>query len=383
MRNASYPDISLRKPRWSPIENVAAGQSQKRPFGFFQWWYRLSTPLEPPTHAGFIWRESYRQACLFSSVALFLLMALVCVIPVCLLSPNPYMLSLDFAEMVITCVCLLLNRMGLTLSAGIVQVVSVEITLTSVILIMSPLNGTNTQVVDLLIVGELLAVSLLPIRYVFLVALYNALFIWLNISQQADTSNTVLTLHSQFIAMTAHTVGLQLLIAGISAIWVNHTTKAIRSANKAEIVSKLEHTLVEQREELESSIQQILQTHVSVANGNLNARVPLTQNSMLWQIARALNSLLVRFQRASIAERELYRVEHAITSTVSIIQKSTQHQQAHIPFTQTAIDPLIVAMQDKTFAFRRPLRQESKTPLADPIHTYTLNGKMSSHQTPP
>lgn len=382
MRNASYPDISLRKPGWSPTENVAAGQSQKRPFGIFQWWYRLSTPPEPLAHAGFIWRENYRQACLFSSVALFLLMALVCVIPVCLLSPNPYMLSLDSAEIVITCVCLLLNRMGLTLSAGIVQVVSVEIVITSVIFIMSPLNGTNTQIVDLLIVGELLAVSLLPIRYVFLVALYNALFIWLNISQQADTSNTILTLHSRFISITAHTVGLQLLIAGISAIWVNNTTKAIRHANKAEIVSKLEHTLAEQREELEYSIRQILQTHVSVANGNLNARVPLTQNSILWPIARALNGLLVRFQRASIAERELYRVEHAITSTVSIIQKSTQRQQAHIPFTQTAIDLLLAAMQGKTFAFTRPLRQQSKTPSTDPINTYTLNGKTSS-QIPP
>jgi hypothetical protein len=384
MRNASYPDILPRKPGWSPIDDVAARHSQTHSFGFFQWWYRLTTPIEPPAHASFIWRENYRQARLFSNITLFLITAFVFAVPVCLLLANLYMLSLDFVEIVITCACLLLNRMGLTLIAGIVQVVSFEITLTFVILIMLPLDGASIQIFDLFIVGVALAGSLLPIRYVFLVALYNSLFIWLNISHQSYTPDMILGPHSQFISLMARTVGLQFMVAGISSIWVYNTTKAIRRADKTALVTKLEHKLVEQRKELESGIEQILQTHVSVANGNLNARVPLAQNHMLWQVARVLNSLLIRFQRASTAERELDRVELAVTSTVSVIQKSAQQrQQVRIPCTQTAIDPLIAAMQGRSFAFTRPLRQHNNSPSTDPINTSTLNTKFSSRHTPP
>jgi hypothetical protein len=150
------------------------------------------------------------------------------------------------------------------------------------------------------------------------------------------------------------------------------------------MIAKLEHTLVELRKELEAGIEQILQTHVSIANGNLNARVQLTEDHILWDTARALNRLLVRLQRASISERELHRVEQAVTSTVNIIQKSAQqHQQARIPFTQTTIDPLVAAIQGQTFAFTRPLQQQNNLPLTDPSNTYTVNARMSPRHYPP
>jgi hypothetical protein len=115
------------------------------------------------------------------------------------------------------------------------------------------------------------------------------------------------------------------------------------------MVATLEHELGEHKRDLEEGIEQILQTHVAVANGNLNARAPLTQESVLWQLARALNTLLVRFQRASMAEKELQRVEHAVTATVSSIQKAEQQQQQpRLALTQSALDPLIVALHGKT-----------------------------------
>jgi len=161
------------------------------------------------------------------------------------------------------------------------------------------------------------------------------------------------------------------MVASISAIWIYNTTKAIISGDKAETVARLEHTLIGQRQELESGIEQILQTYVSIANGNLNARVPLAQDHKLWPIAQALNSLLIRLQRASLSERELHRAQHAVTITVKIIQKSSQERQkAHIPFTQTAIDPLIAAIQGKTFAFTRPLLQQKNSQSARSINTH-------------
>lgn len=165
---------------------------------------------------------------------------------------------------------------------------------------------------------------------------------------------------------------------------IDRISVASMVAHKAAMVATLEHRLAEQGEELESGIDQILQTHVSAANGNLNARVSLAQNHTLWHVARALNSLLVHHQRVSISERELQRIEHAVTSTVRIIHRSTQQrQQAHIPFTHTAIDPLITAIQGKTFAFTRPLRQQNNSLSADPISAHTVGGPISSRHTPP
>ncbi len=384
MRNTPYPDIARSQPGWSPANKGVTEHSQTNPFSLLQQWYRLTVPVEPPANASFIRRESHRQACLFSNIVFFLIMALTFSVPVCLFLPNPYILCIVCVEIVICCASLLLNQQGRLLTAGIVQVVSFEITLTSVILIMTLLNGASTQILDLFIIGVLLAVSLLPVRYVFLVALYNSLFIWLNLSYQFHTSTTILPLHSQFISIMAQGVGLEFMVAGISSICIYTTTQAIRRADKAEMVTKLEHTLIEQRKELESDIEQILETHVAIANGNLNARVPIAQDHTLWHTARAVNSLLVRLQRASISEKELHRVEHAVTRTVNIIQKcDQQHQKARIPFTQTAIDPLIAAVQGKTFAFTKPLRQQNHLPLTDPVNTYTTNGIFSPSQTRP
>jgi hypothetical protein len=341
-------------------------------------------PVEPPTNASFIRRDRYRKARLFSNVAFFLLTAFVFSVPIGLFLPSPYILYIDSAEIAITCVSLLLNRMGQTLAAGLVQVVSFEVILTSVMLITTPLNSASMQIFDLFILGELLAVALLPVRYAFLVAFYNSLFIWLNINHQSYIPDMILVFHSQFISIVARTIGLQFMVAGISAICVYNTTKAISSGDKAEMVAHLEHTLIVQRRELESDVQQILQTYVSVANGNLNARVPLTQDHILWHTARALNSLLVRLQRASLSEKELHRVQQAVTSTVNIIQKSVQErQQARIPFTQTAIDPLIAAIQGKTFAFTKPLLQQNNSRSAGSINPHTINAKTMPRRTPP
>jgi hypothetical protein len=377
MRNALYPDIPQSKPNWLPIDNVTTGQNEIRSFDFFEWWHRLTTPVGPPVNASFTRRDHYRQAHVFSNVAFFLIAVLAFSIPVCLFSPSPYMLYIACAEMVISCICLLLNRMGKIMTAGIVQVVSFEVILTSVILIMAPLNGASIQILDLFIIGELLAATLLPVRYMLLVALYNSLFIWLNISASSNNPEMILPL-------LIRTVGLQFMVAGITSIYMHNTTQAIISGDQAETLAMLEHTLIEQRKELETGIEQILQTHVAVANGNPNVRVPLAQDHMLWQIARAFNNLLVRFQRALVSERELQRVEDAVTSTVNIIQKSAQQrQQVHIPFTHTAIDPLIASIQGKTFAFTRSLRQVNISQSTDPVNVHTVDAKISPRHVPP
>ena len=71
---------------------------------------------------------------------------------------------------------------------------------------------------------------------------------------------------------------------------------------------------------------------------------------MLWQIARALNNLLVRYQRAAQAEANLQRVDQVVACCVGNIQQAEKNRRVPIlPLTHTSIDPLIVALQGKTF----------------------------------
>jgi len=147
-------------------------------------------------------------------------------------------------------------------------------------------------------------------------------------------------------------------------------SEAIVRVDRAETIAILEHALLEQKRDLELGIQQILQTHVTIANGNLNARAPLSQDNVLWQIARALNTLLTRFQRAVIAEKELQRTEQAVRISVNTVQQAeSQNQFPCLTFTQTTLDPLIAALQGKTLSYTQsPLPQRNKrgNPEADP-----------------
>jgi len=81
---------------------------------------------------------------------------------------------------------------------------------------------------------------------------------------------------------------------------------AIARADRAEEIAALEHTIAAQKRALEEGINQILATHVRVANGDLNARAPLARDNVLWQVASALNTLLSRFQQM---QRELQQMQ--------------------------------------------------------------------------
>lgn len=102
-------------------------------------------------------------------------------------------------------------------------------------------------------------------------------------------------------------IGLCLAAAIAGSISAYSVERALRRAERAEEVAALEHTLAEQKRQLDVGIQQILQTHVRAANGDYSARAPLSQDNVLWQIANALNTLLTRLQRAGQAGQNMRR----------------------------------------------------------------------------
>jgi hypothetical protein len=348
-----FPDVSPVKNN-RLIEEVIE-QESKKPSGFFEWWFKWTTVPEPPASASFVKRELARKGRLLSTILLFFLSILILALPTCFFIPILAVRYIDLALIGAATISLLLNRAGKVVIAAIVLVVGFEVALTAVVLVTNPLDETVLQIYDLYTMVELFVVSLLPIRSVFLVAGCNSVFFWFDLAYQKHVAFLGPDLTTQFIPIVSRPIFLQMIVAAVSFLWVSSATKAIMRADRAEMVVQLEHALVDQKRELEEGIAQILHTHVEVANGNLNARAPLNQDNMLWQIARALNTLLVRLQRASMSEKDLHRTEQAVTQCVTIIQRAEKQEQLpQLPFTHTAVDPLIAALQGKTLALTRP-----------------------------
>jgi hypothetical protein len=336
------------------LKEAGNHEAQKRK-GLIAWWYELTALPDAPANATFAQREIVRRSYLLSTIVFWLLFTFILLIPCCLALPNHYVIFADLGMVIVCGIALWFNRAGRPESAGLLLTVSFELALTMVIFTTQPLDEPSIQQYELYVFGELLCVSLLNPGYVFLIMICNIALITASLLSQPHIAILAYNLKLQFIPILLIPVGVQLLVAFVSYLWVKWTMQAIAQDDRAERIVQLEHELAEQKQNLEEGIRQILQAHVAVANGSLDARVPLTQDNVLWQIARALNPLLLRLQRASQAEKRLQRVIHAVNATVNSIQHAEQMKQMpSISLTRTEIDPLIVALQGKTLAYTPP-----------------------------
>ena len=341
---------------WSPSEMVemVEQESRKRP-GLIQWWYNQTAIPDPVTTASFAQREAARKSHFLSTIIFWLLFSFTLFIPGCFVVPNHYIIYADLGMIACCLVAIFCNRIRQPQAAGILLTVGFELALTAIIFTTRPFDEPSIQQYELFVFGELLCVSLLAPNRVFVVMVYNIVIItislFLPLSLQPRTAGLIQDLQTQWIPILVRPAAIQVLVASVCWLWAHSASLAIRRADRAEMIARLEHELSEQKRVLEVGIQQILQTHVEVANGNLKARAPLNQANVLWQIARALNNLLVRLQKASQAEVRLQQVERAVNMTVQTIQYAEHMgQEPHITLTQTEIDPLIAALQGKTIA---------------------------------
>jgi hypothetical protein len=140
---------------------------------------------------------------------------------------------------------------------------------------------------------------------------------------------------------------------------VRGTDQAIRRADRAEEIASLEHTLADQKRQLDIGIQQILQTHVRAANGDYSARAPLGQDNILWQIASSLNNLLSRLQRSGLAEHQLRRTDEEIRRLAAAIDDAQAGRKPIWPApTGTAADLILERIRGGRRSAPQPVVQE-------------------------
>ncbi len=302
--------------RPSPEENIRdlIHQPTSRRSALLSWWYRLTAPPEPATNSTFEQREVVRRGRLASLLlTLIASFPVLYIIPSGIFGPNKRLIGVGAGLFVVLCFALWFNKRGRIYAAGAIGVLAIAFGLSMAILTTpGGLGASEVPIFDLLIAIELVSISLLPIPFVFVVASLNTCFILIafNFLHHAPSLDALIA-QGNTITLIARPISLQWIVAIVLSVLLNSTLNALRRADRAEVIARLEHRIAQQgqqaeqqKRELEESIQSIVQVHMAVANGNLKARVPYHEGNVLWSVAGPLNNLLNRFQRALQIEQE-------------------------------------------------------------------------------
>jgi hypothetical protein len=292
----------------------------------FAWWYRLASPPRPDALASFRAKERFRRGRTGSQIIPALYLLLLVSFPAGSAGTNPLLTTILIGGLIVLTVATALNRFGMVNAAGLLilatftayPTVDIATTPGGLSLLTLPLFG-------LLVLPVLCAVSFLPEWWAFISAAINILFTVYILAIYPNQINSLVTaefatfLSSSLAGLITPIILSQIIVAVVAYLWVHSTVRALKRADRAEEIAKLEHDLAlqaenaaQQKQQLESSIQKIVDTHTRVANGEFSARVPLTEDNVLWQISGALNNLLSRMQRLSQDSAELQRAKYEL-----------------------------------------------------------------------
>lgn len=381
MSNPAFTNNEEKSREWS-ARHILGDESQQKKAGPLDWWYRLSAPPPAAPTASLAEREVARRGRLTSLVLLgAIVIATFLAIPVVALQ-NP-MLAPGIAGLdALFFIAVWFNHRGRINVAGVIVLISAMLGIpASIITAPGGLSTNSVPLYDLMIQSELFAISLLPAPTVFLVAAINCAFIVLDFNLQPHTADLNALIAKAGAEVLARPIILQVLVAVVIYLWVRSALQAIARADRAEVIAILEHdiaeqehAIAEQKRQLDLSIQQIVETHNRVSNGDISARIPLTRNNVLWEIAGSLNNLLSRFQRALQGEQKLYalekrlqwakQIEHELKYTRNEVMKQAeivrQAKNSHKPVrfvpTRTMLDPLLAEVNEASFTKTTPLR---------------------------
>lgn len=314
------------------------------------WWYRRAAPPEPVISANLKQREAYRRGKLISIALLMMIVVIVLVLFTVGAFVNHALIPNLLGMLVVLSFAAYMNRRGNVLVAGILAVSGLDLSLMLNFLSYPHMMVFLLPLLDLLVLPELFAVSLLPPRAVFVDAFLHILFIVgaITFLFSPDHEFQMTVLHTSALQdALARPIVLQILVAVISFLWVQSATQAIARADRATTIAALERTMAEKaqhdadkKKQLDASIQQIIQVHTQVANGDYAARVPYHQSNTLWEIAGALNNLLARLQKY---REDSFRLQQTTASVANFFHARNQTRNGYIPWnpTGTVVDVLV------------------------------------------
>lgn len=316
---------------------------------FWAGWYRISSPADPPPDATLDERETVRRARVNSIVLLILFIFNIPSFPSAIYGPNKALLILLLILIVIVIISVYLNRIGSVNTVGTLIWISFSASImTNIVTTPGGFSFTVIPLFMLLILPQTLASVMLPPIFVFAAAGLNILFCILavNLMPRPASMNALMPIaYSNGVFLPITVLGIT---AGISFLAQNSLGRALRERDRAQEIIRLERNLSQQademarrKEQLEQSIAMIIQTQTQVANGNLNAQVPLTAENVLWPVAGTLNNLISRLRRAQSVERELELTKQSANALINSIRTYKAGQMTNqYRRTGTVVDPI-------------------------------------------
>ena len=341
----------------------------------FGWWYRIAAPPEVPDEAPLRERMRARSGRLTSVVFLIQLIFFVLGLVLSVLYA-PFTVLTQMVVIVMLLIGVFLNRIGKTVIAGIF-VITVLVVGLAINFLVTPggLSAFLLSFFDFFVGSELVAASLVTPWAVLPVTLINCLITLGFITFMPKTPEVIQLMHDRIFGfyVYADSVEIQILVSVMIFLWVSSTYNEMKRAGTAEEINKLtmevatqRQVIQEEKQQLEEGIQQIISVHMQVANGNLNARVPLDQHNVLWTLAGSLNNLIARLQRWRHDALRLQQNEQALQQLLSNIQMARRQGKPLQPYaTGTSLDALIQEIsrgiapspqqrQDQSISFQRP-----------------------------
>lgn len=349
---------SLVPEKMEPAPRSEETMAEESSGGLLSVWYRLTSPPEPPRTASFRERELFRRGRTGSQISIVLFLLMFISFPAALAGSNSLLVGLLGANILALCVALLLNRLGRVNLAGILAVLGV-MTAPTVNIITTP-GGINTSalpIFSLLVLSLMCAVSFLPPAWIFVVAAINALFALFVLIYLPSSGELHHQLQTAFPGIATPILLSQLIVSTVAYIWVRGARFAILRADRAEEIANLERreierqqTEIEQKQQLDTGIQQLIQTHVKVAQGNFAARAPLMKENVLWQVAYSLNNLLARLQSYQQFNAQQRKNQEALNYLIRAVQRAKKEgEPLQIQRTGTPVDALIIELGSLRF----------------------------------
>jgi len=355
---ATLPNADL----WS--HRVLGDQNFSSARGLLAWWYAHTAPPDPPPGATFQQRDLVRRGRIASAIMLFLACILVLVVPIGLVGPNTQIFFTAIAVWFVIGWCLLLNRQGKVNLVGVLLCLSILTGMyLSILRAPGGMSLDDKDVLYLLIFGELFIGAILPVNWVFVPALINIAFSIFELTMAPHTALFASLLPTSGPTMLFRLIQIHVLVTAVMWIVCTHAREAIKRADRAEEIARLQHSLtylanaqVQEGQRLERNIQTLIGTLSRVAQGDLQARVPFVEGETLWPLAGSLNTLLVRYQRARQEAQELERIRPLIEHWRQLEQALRWMKELEGPFTATVTR----ALQEQ-----QPLRlPPNQTPLS-------------------
>lgn len=349
------------------IQQNPVAQNKRTGLG---WWYRLTAPKEVPDTASLAEREHSRRGRLISAVMFFALIMFILGFLIGIFGPNHFIALAVLFPIFMILIASVFNRNGKTSIAGFIIPLGLNLTLIAVTL-SSPLTPSSIQLYDLLVFVEVFAVSLLPPNGWILLGfvLFNLIFIQADITLQPHTTLFATMITTDNVTVRLRPIVIHVVLTSVIWLWVRSANNALLRADRAEVIANLEHVVAEQERavaqqkvQLDRGIQDIVDTHMRVANGDLSSRVPLSSGSVLWAVAGPLNNLLARFQRmnqeaaeARQVMQEFQRVRDALAQAIYRIKMARIGRQFE-PFTRTGtiVDPLLENLDPLLQSYESP-----------------------------